>query len=256
MMSRSLSIQNVSKRFGSVVACDHVTTEIKSGTCTAIVGPNGAGKSTLLNIVCGEILADEGLVYWEGAALVGLRPQQIARLGVARMFQDLRLFDALSAYENLLVAAQLTEAERRKGNPAFLKDPRPGKELALEALEQLGLRGHANRKVSDLSYAERKLVALGRVMVSRAGIALLDEPASGLDGRSLLITLRQVETMLAAGVVMLIVEHNLSLVRKMASRAILIETGRIVADGAPEEVFAASDFGRVYFSLQPQKADA
>jgi branched-chain amino acid transport system ATP-binding protein len=201
------------------------------------------------------VLADEGRVYWQGKSLVGLHPQQIAQLGAARMFQDLRLFDALSAYENLLVTAQVSEAQRRNGNPAFLQDSRPSRELAIEALERLGLRKYSNRRVSELSYAERKLVALGRSMVSRAGIALLDEPASGLDAQSLNVMLKQVETMRAEDVVLLIVEHNLALVRQMASRVVLIETGKIVADGQPDEVFAASDFGRVYFSLQPNKAD-
>ena len=149
-MDRMLSVQGVCKRFGAVTACDRVNLQVGAGTCTAIVGPNGAGKSTLLNIVCGEVLADDGLVFWQGACLVGFQPQQIARTGVARMSQDLRLFDSLSVYENLFVAARATSRERQRRHPGFLPDRRATADLACETLERLGLAAKANRKAADL----------------------------------------------------------------------------------------------------------
>jgi ABC-type branched-subunit amino acid transport system ATPase component len=249
MSDRILRAQSVSKRFGSVVACDEVNLLIEPGTCTAIIGPNGAGKSTLLNIICGEVLPDRGVVTWQDTPLIGHSIQDIARLGIARMFQDLKLFDAMTVYEYLLVYADTIARYRRTAPHRFVAGSDDVREQIEQALRRLRLLDSADRRVRDLSYAERKLVALGRVMITRAGVVLLDEPASGLDKANLDVVFEVVGMLRDSGAVLLVVEHNLSIVERLASRAILIEEGRIIADGTPAEVFRDSNFGRVYFSM-------
>ncbi|WP_373084786.1 ATP-binding cassette domain-containing protein [Sneathiella sp.] len=250
MSEQKLEIKNVSKRFGNVIACNDVNLQITPGTSTSIIGPNGAGKSTLLNIICGEVLPDRGNVMWQDTLLIGHTIQDIARLGIARMFQDLKLFDAMTVYENMLVYAQTITRYRRAAPQRFVAGSDNIDEQIEVALRQLNLLDVADRRVRELSYAERKLVALGRVMITRASVVLLDEPASGLDKVNLEIMLEVIEALKASGTVLLVVEHNLSIVERLASRAILIEEGSVIADGSPAEVFRDSNFGRVYFALQ------
>ncbi len=247
-----LRVEGVHKRFGSVVACNDIHLELLPGTSTAIIGPNGAGKSTLLNIACGELLPDAGRVHWNGQSIIGHSVHKVARSGVTKMFQDLRLFESMTAYENVLLYARTADASQMREPAGFL----PGKtgspqRRTREVLQRMGLQKHANRCVADLSYAERKLVALGRAIVTGARLVLLDEPASGLDGHSIGLVLDMVGTLREAGALVLVVEHNLGIVEQLANRALLLEEGRVVADGSPGEVFRDSSFGRAFFSLVP-----
>lgn len=247
MKSANLHFEGVSKRFGGVVAANKITMSIDAGSCTAIIGPNGAGKSTLLNMVCNLVMPDRGEIYWRGEPVVGRSFRQVTGMGIQRMFQELRLFSSLTAVEN--VAAGLL---RPTDHGRFTGGWRHGSGFrgrVAETMEELGLESVAHRHVTDLSYAEQKLVGLARALVSEPGLLLLDEPASGLDKQSLDIVLGALSKVREKGAGILIVEHNLEIVGQMASRGLLLEEGRIVADGTPEEVFRDSSFGRVYFSM-------
>ncbi len=244
----SLRVERLSKRFGNVIACNELSMEFRPGTCTAVIGPNGAGKTTILNIVAGSLLPDLGSVQWNGIELVGRSQDAIARLGIVRMFQDLKVFDSLTVYENLLVAAGRAPGLARTWS---LGKVRAAADATIDAvLARLGLTGSANRLVRDLSYAERKLVALGRVMCSEGKILLLDEPASGMDKTSLQVVLDAVSSLRQSGAIIIVVEHNLSIVQELASHALLLEEGRIIAAGEPAQLYRNSNFGRVYFSMQ------
>ncbi len=254
-MSDTLYINHVSKRFGGVITSDNLSTTIDAGTCTAIIGPNGAGKSTLLNIVCGLIIPESGSITWRGEELIGKSFNEVGRRGIQRMFQDLRLFSSLTALENILSGLIGT----RNGAPRLpVRRVKPDLARAFETLEQLGLLSAANRRIGELSYAEQKLVGLGRVLVSEPSLLVLDEPASGLDGTSLEIVVDSIKHAREQGCGVLIVEHNLEIVQRLATRGLLLEDGKIAADGPPAEVFESSDFGRVFFSLaeshQPTEA--
>lgn len=248
MNSDSLRLDRISKRFGNIVACNELSMEFRPGTCTAVIGPNGAGKTTILNIVAGSLLPDLGSVTWSGVELVGLRQDAIARLGIVRMFQDLKVFDSLTVYENLLAAAGRAPELIRSWSLAKVRAAADATIAAV--MERLGLTASANRLVRDLSYAERKLVALGRAMCSQGKILLLDEPASGMDKTSLQVVLDAVISLRESGAIIIIVEHNLSIVQELASHALLLEEGRIIAAGEPAELYRNSNFGRVYFSMQ------
>jgi len=246
--SDSLRLDRISKRFGNIVACNELSMEFRPGTCTAVIGPNGAGKTTILNIVAGSLLPDLGSVQWNGVELVGMSQDAIARLGIVRMFQDLKVFDSLTVYENLLAAAGRAPSLARTWSLAKVRGQSDG---AIDAvLARLGLTASVNRLARDLSYAERKLVALGRAMCSEGRILLLDEPASGMDKTSLQVVLDAVISLRESGAIIIIVEHNLSIVQELASHALLLEEGRIIAAGEPAELYRNSNFGRVYFSMQ------
>ncbi len=248
MNAGSLRLNRVSKRFGNIVACNELTMEFHPGTCTAVIGPNGAGKTTILSIVAGSLIPDLGSVTWDGVELVGQSQDAIARLGIVRMFQDLKVFDRLTVYENLLAAAGRAPGLARAWSLAKVRAASDGKIAAV--MERLGLAASANRLLSDLSYAERKLVALGRIMCSEGRILLLDEPASGMDRSSLERVLQAVVSLRQSGAIIIIVEHNLSIVQELASHALLLEEGRVIASGEPAELYSNSNFGRVYFSMQ------
>lgn len=242
-MTQVLQLRGLSKRFGRIVACDAVDLSFDPGSATAVIGPNGAGKTTMLNMIAGAFPPDAGSIRWGGVELVGQPPHRIARLGVARMFQDLKAFDSMTVLENL-VAGRMVARRGRRSARATASDPE------LQAvLERIGLAAQAGRRCRELSYAERKLVALGRTICASGGLVLLDEPASGLDGRSLEVVLGLVDWLTEEQRTLLLVEHNLSIVDRIATRAILLEEGRVIADGKPRDLFSATDFGRVYFSL-------
>ncbi len=244
MSSEILRLENISKRFGNIVACNELSIDFRPGTCTAVIGPNGAGKTTIMNIVAGSLIPDLGSVKWAGHQLVGMSQHRIANLGVVRMFQDLKVFDGMTVYENLVVAAG-----RGVGGWSLRRIENRAAAVIDETLDRLGLARDANRLTRDLSYAERKLVALGRAICSGGKILLLDEPASGMDKASLKLVLDTVVSLRKSGAIIVIVEHNLSIVQELASYAILLEEGRIVASGEPAELYRNSNFGRVYFSL-------
>lgn len=248
MKQEALQVREVSKRFGNIVACDGLSFDFKPATCTAIIGPNGAGKTTIMNIVAGSLLPDGGSVRWLGQELIGLSQDRIAGLGVVRMFQDLKVFDSMTAYENLLVAAGRAGTAGRSWSMAQAKAR--SFELIEQTMDRLNLTGAADRLARELSYAERKLIALGRAICANGEIYLLDEPASGMDKSSLQIVLDAVVSLREDGKIVVIVEHNLSIVQELASHALLLEEGKIVADGLPRDLFENSNFGRVYFSLQ------
>jgi ABC-type branched-subunit amino acid transport system ATPase component len=242
----ALVFDKVSKRFGGVITAAELSMSIDPSACTALVGPNGAGKTTFLNMACGLIRPDAGTISWRDRDITMLRFPDIARQGIGRMFQDLKAFEGLTVEENLICSFESSRFPLPRWRGPNVSD----REQVREILERLGLTGVRGRRVSELSYAEQKLVVLGRTVVGNPSFLMLDEPASGLDHTSLQIVLELLEHLRQRGLGILIVEHNLDVVSRMATRVLLLEEGRIAADGPPREVFEMSEFGRVFFSMQ------
>ena len=237
-MTKHLELHGLSKRFGRIVACDRIELAFQPGSVTAIIGPNWADKTTMLNMIAGAFPPDAGSIRRGGIELVGLPPHRIARLGVARVFQDLKVFTSMTVLENL-IAGRMAVAGARPSARQAAADP-----LLLDVLA-----AQSGRRCRDLSYAERKLVALGRTICASGGLVLLDEPASGLDGQSLDVVLALVDWLKKEQRTLLLVKHNLSIIDRIATRAILLEEGRVIADGVPRELFSNTEFGRIYFSF-------
>jgi ABC-type branched-subunit amino acid transport system ATPase component len=249
----TFELQGVTKQFGSVTAVDDVTVTLGGTGITALVGANGAGKTTLFNLITGQLRATTGRIRLDGTDVTRYPAQDMARLGIARSFQDIRLFAGLSTRDNVIVYAQ----ERHTGGMASTmlrplrsrRSARTAARNADEILEYLHIRDLRDRPAGSLSYAQQKVVAIARLIALKPRIVFLDEPASGLDepGRRLLVGV--IERLVADGMPICLVEHNTHLVRQLANRVLFVSGGRILADGSPEEVFANQTLAELYLGL-------
>jgi ABC-type branched-subunit amino acid transport system ATPase component len=225
------------------MAVDDVSLDFRAGIVTALVGPNGAGKTTLFNIITGHLPRSGGSVRWLGKEIDGVAPYRIARLGIARSFQDLRLFSEMTVEENILTVLEPNSLPFRWGGPSL------DKRLAetRRVLETTGLIGKRLKRAADLAYAERKFLSLARIMATKARLWLLDEPASGLDLSSYDRFLEILRTAVKSGVTVCIIEHNLEIVVALSDRIAFLDRGRLLADGDPKDVLADPKLAAIYF---------
>jgi len=215
-----LELDNVSVSYGDVRALRGVGLSLEAGTITGLIGPNGAGKTTLLDVISGFVEAT-GVVMLEGRRIDRLTAHRRARVGISRTFQSIDLFDDMSIAENLAVAA---EANRRAGT-----NLRPAAPL-------LGIETDDHRLAGALSLGERKRVALARALTSRPKLLLLDEPAAGLDQDERAELSATLRTIAASGTSIVLVDHDLSLVLDTCDRVVVLDFGRVIADGTPDTV--------------------
>jgi branched-chain amino acid transport system ATP-binding protein len=210
-----LEVENVSRRFGGIVALDSVSLDADDGEIVGLIGPNGAGKTTLFNVVTRLYRPDTGILRFDGRSLLRTPAHRIVRCGIARTFQNVELFDTMTVRENALVGG-------RHGD---------------EALEVVGLMSLARRTASSLPHGTRKRVELARALASRPRLLLLDEPAGGLDHEEveeLAVLIRRVRDDFELAV--LIVEHHMNLVMGVSDRVHVLNFGRRIASGRPEDV--------------------
>jgi branched-chain amino acid transport system permease protein len=232
----TLALVDIRKSFGGLKVLTGVDLELRPNEITAILGPNGAGKTTLFNVMTGVIKPDGGAVRWGGRDVTGASPERLARLGMARSFQDGRVFDSMNVYEHMLLSTH-------SSTPTFgsflsrRSDPTTDRRI-LRVLSELGLQDKVNHEVGDLSYGEQKVLLIAEMMLWRPRILLLDEVAAGLDHRAVDDIAAKIRAMRGPDRIICLVEHNLDFVWKTADRVVLMGDGRIVADGTPDEVRA------------------
>jgi branched-chain amino acid transport system ATP-binding protein len=235
-----LEISGLSKHFGGVPALADVSFQVAQGRITAIIGPNGAGKTTLINCLTGLLTPDEGDLRFKGAPLLGLPPHRVAQLGITRTFQNLRLFPQLSVLDNVLCG--LTPISGGSMLAALLRPPtlrhreRRLKLLALAALDAFGLADQADWPVGVLPYGDRKRVEMARAFVSEPVLTLLDEPVAGLNPEETAAVADLIRQMRLAGKTMVLVEHDMELVMGVSDHVVVLDGGRRIAQGTPEEV--------------------
>ncbi len=246
-----LSVSGLSKRFGGITAAEDLNMELRRGTITALVGPNGAGKTTVFNLLTGAIRPDAGQVVLLGQDISGLRPDQVARHGMVRSFQDVRVFPRLSSLENVMLAIQGQPGEHASGlflRPgATAKVERQARARALEWLSFVGMDSYADFPAGALAFGQQKLVALARVLATEAEVVLLDEPASGIDQQWVEVMLGLIEQLREQGRTICIVEHNLHVVGRLADHTYFMELGRITAEGSFEELTGEKRLAEAYF---------
>jgi ABC-type branched-subunit amino acid transport system permease subunit/ABC-type branched-subunit amino acid transport system ATPase component len=246
-----LALRGVSKSFGGIRALDNLSLALEEGRITGLIGPNGAGKTTAFNVITGFVEPDAGSVAYRGCDLRGSKPHEIARLGIVRSFQDLRLFPRMSVLENLLVALPGQRGEQLVS--AFLAAPqvlhaeRANIERAYELLAFAGVAEKAGELAEDLSYAEQKLLALARLLATRADLLLLDEPASGLDPTSVEAIMALIRRLPEYGKTICVIEHNLDVIKGLADPVIFLDEGRVIASGTPGEIMADPHLADIYF---------
>jgi branched-chain amino acid transport system ATP-binding protein len=231
-----IDVRGVSLRFGGLLALNDVSLSFEEGGVAALIGPNGAGKTTLFNVMTGFLRPSAGSVLFRGKEIIGLRPHKVARHGLVRSFQDVRIFGELTVLENIQVAV---EAASVPAGQAPRAQP-------LRILERLDLAAQRNVIARDLSYAEQKFVAFGRMIASQAPVLLLDEPSSGLDATSLDRFVLLINELTSAGTTIIIVEHNLDIVRAVAQRIAFLHKGELLAYGPAEAIWKDDRLIEVY----------
>ncbi|MEI2385296.1 ABC transporter ATP-binding protein [Breoghania sp. JC706] len=238
-----LEIRNLEKHFGGVKAVSGVSMDLRAGIVTTLVGPNGAGKTTLFNLITGHLVRSGGSLRWLGRDIAGMKPYRIARLGIARTFQDLRLFNDMTVEENILTVMEPGALPFSFSGPSAAEK----REKVAHVMERTGLIDKAHVRAVDLAYAERKFLSLARIMAADARLWLLDEPASGLDPNSYETFLRLLREEVAAGVTVCIIEHNLDIVVGISDRIAFLDRGRLLADGEPKSVLENPELTAIYF---------
>jgi len=246
-----LRAEGLEKHFGGIKAADGLGLTLPRGKVTALVGPNGAGKTTVFNLLTGLLPPDSGMVALHGRDVTRLAPWRRVRSGLARTFQDVRLFERMTVLDNVLAAVPDQPGEHLR--PLFLAPwrvaaaERRNREKALGYLDFVGLAHRANEVAASLAFGEQKLVALARLVATEADVLLLDEPASGVDAQWVQRILELIRRLAAAGKTVCLVEHNLEVVTAVADRAYFMDAGRIIAEGRPEELMADPRLGEIYF---------
>ena len=246
-----LEVKGLSKRFGGIVAAEDLNITLRKGTITALVGPNGAGKTTVFNLLTGFIKPDAGSVVLDGTELVGRSPDFVARKGMVRSFQDVRMFMRLSCLQNVAMAVQQQSGERLAplffGAGGARRNEKATVEKAREWLAFVGMADFADVPAGALSYGQSKLLSLARVLATEASVLLLDEPASGIDTQWVDTMLALIESLRGQGRTICIVEHNLHVVGRLADHTYFMELGRITAQGTIEELTSSERLAEVYF---------
>jgi branched-chain amino acid transport system ATP-binding protein len=235
-MTTLLRTESLSVTFGGLRAVNDVSLEVGEGELVGLIGPNGAGKTTFIDAVTGYV-PSTGHATFCGRSIDGLAPHRRARLGLGRTWQSLELFDDLTIEENLLVASE------RPSVGGFLADlvvPRRARarESVDFALDVLGIRELAPRMPTEISQGQRKLVSAARALAARPRVVCMDEPAAGLDTAESAVLGRRLRAVVEAGISILLVDHDMGLVLGICDRIHVIEFGRTIAEGGPEEVAA------------------
>jgi branched-chain amino acid transport system ATP-binding protein len=255
-----LAVEGLSLRFGGVAALAGIGFAIEPSTIHAIIGPNGAGKTTLFNIVSGFYRPTEGRVRFDGADVTGFPPHRLATLGMTRSFQNLQIFMNMTATENVLVGGHRNSDRRLAAS--FLRLPslrRAEAALAVKArdlLAAVGLEGAADRLAGELPYGALKRLELARALAAEPRLLLLDEPAAGLNERETGEMKALIRTLPSRGVTVALVEHDMRLVMEVSDRVLVLDQGRRLAEGTPEEVRGNPDVIATYLGRQGQGADA
>ncbi len=238
MATPLLSLAGVSRRFGGLVAVDDVSADIEDGELVGLIGPNGAGKTTLFNLISGVTPVSAGSIRFAGTTITGLKPFEIARLGVGRTFQNLRIFPNMTVFDNVSVGA-LGKRQIRWYEALALAGgaTRAGITAATtEALRRVGLDGEADELAANLSYGRRKYLEIARALAGAPRLLILDEPAAGLNDHETELLAQFIHDLNAEGLTVLLVEHDMTLVMKICRRILVLASGRKIADGPPAAV--------------------
>jgi branched-chain amino acid transport system permease protein len=239
-----LAVNAVAMRFGGLVALDGVSLNVERGTVHAVIGPNGSGKTTFLNVLSGAYAAQSGSVLLDGQELIGRRPHGIARAGLSRTFQNIRIYPSLTVLENIMVGAACHVGTGLSALlPALLPafGARRGQEQALqaaasEALAFVGLADFAARPAGSLAYAQQRLLEIARAIATRPAVLLLDEPAAGMNPQETERLMGLIDALRKRGMTVIFVEHNVRLVMAVSDRITVFDFGRKIAEGTPAQI--------------------
>jgi len=239
-MSVLLQARGIHKRFGGVQALSNVSFAIRRGEIYGLIGPNGAGKTTLFNVLTGIYAPDDGVFEFDGASLAGLKPNQVAARGIARTFQNIRLFANLSALENVMIGRHVRTRAGVLGailrDAATLAEERAIEARAAQLLEYVGIRARANDPAGSLPYGDQRRLEIARALATDPKLLALDEPAAGMNPSETLALRGLLDRMRTDGVTILLIEHDVRLVMNVCDRVLVLDYGERIAEGLPADV--------------------
>lgn len=259
-LDQAVVVRDLWKSFGGIAAVNGVDLVLRRGAITALIGPNGAGKSTVFSLLTGFIRADRGKVELNGRTITGAPPNVIARMGMVRSFQDVRLFRQMTVLDNVMLGVQSQAGEKILN--LFLRplrvrrDERSTRRKALEYLHQVGLQDKATWRAAELGHGEQKLAAIGRVLATEAEVLLLDEPTSGIDPSWVESVAQAIRILPNLGRTVCVVEHNLSFIGRLDADCYFLETGKVASTGSLEQLMANDDLRNLYFGTKGNAAAA
>jgi branched-chain amino acid transport system ATP-binding protein len=246
-----LKVDNVTKQFGGVIAIKDVSFHVKPMEIFALVGPNGAGKTTLFNIITGAFPPTSGNVYFKDEEITGLKPNEIVKRGIARTFQNIRLFNSMSVLENVLIGfhnhIEYNFFEAVFRFPKFFREEKIHKEMAMEILKFLGIEKYANFNAKALSYGNQRKVEIARALATEPDLLLLDEPAAGMNPKETdelaetVFKLREVKEK-----TILFIEHDMKFVQKIADRVMVLDYGKTIFEGKPADMMKDEQVIKAY----------
>ena len=255
--SALLEVDNVSLRFGGVLALDQVSFTLREGEIFGLIGPNGAGKTTCFNAMTGVYRPSGGEIRFRGDVVTGRKKHEITRMGIARTFQNIRLFPEMTALENVMVGADAHHKTSVLSAlfrlPRFWREERSGKDVAYELLKFVGIGPRANTVARNLSYGEQRRLEIARALATNPTLLCLDEPAAGFNPIEKADLLNLIRSIRDTGVTVLLIEHDMRLVMGVCDRLVVLEFGRKIAEGVPAVVRNDPEVTRAYLG---EPADA
>ncbi|MHA6880049.1 ABC transporter ATP-binding protein [Ralstonia pseudosolanacearum] len=235
-----LSVQGVSKRFGGLQALSDVGLQIEAGQIHGLIGPNGAGKTTFFNVITGLYVPDSGDFKLEGRHYKPTAVYQVAEAGIARTFQNIRLFGGMTALENVMVGRHVRTRHGLFGalfqTPAERREEREIKARALELLDYVGVLQYADYTARNLSYGHQRRLEIARALATEPKLLALDEPAAGMNATEKVELTRLLEKIRDDGKTILLIEHDVKLVMGLCNRMTVLDYGKVIAEGLPQDV--------------------
>ena len=245
-----LDIRNLNRHFGGLHAVKNVSFAVNEGMIKAVIGPNGAGKTTLFNLIAGNLPANSGEIYFDGARINGRKPYQIARRGLSRTYQNIKLFHGMTALENVMVGRHIrSRAGFMAGMlnlPWTWSEEREIRERALEYLALLGVADCADVEIGNLSFGQQRGVEFARALATEPKLLLLDEPAAGLNIYETAEIGRLIARIRDSGVTILLVEHDMSLVMDISDEIVVLSFGEMLAEDIPQNIQQNEEVIRIY----------
>jgi len=235
-----LELVGVTQRFGGVVALSGIDLSVPEGSIFALIGPNGAGKTTVFNLVTGVYTPTEGEIRFDGTVISGRRRYLVTRAGIARTFQNIRLFDNMSALENVMVGADARHKtgvfSAALGLPRHRREERDGRARGQELLEFVGIGRVGEETAKNLSYGGQRRLEIARALATDPKLLLLDEPAAGLNASEKVGLAQLIRKIRDSGRTVFLIEHDMSMVMQISDRVAVLDFGQKISEGAPAEV--------------------
>ncbi len=245
-----LELNRVSKEFGGLKAANEISLQVKKGEIVSIIGPNGAGKTTVFNLITGIYKVDSGTINFDGQDVTNKKPKEIVSAGISRTFQNIRLFSNLRVIENVLMGEHLSLHysffDLLFRTPRYRKSERDAAQRAIDILEGIELGDFVDSYAGDLPYGSQRRLEIARAIATGASLILVDEPAAGMNPQESEDLLQFIKKLQKGGFTILMIEHDMNIVMNISDRIYVMDYGKVIAQGTPEEVNSNPEVIRAY----------